>query len=115
VLEIVQSHEPSVVGIATLPPGGLAHTRHLCKRLHSRFPSQKILICRWGESPLDKREAWTACGADYIGLTFAETIKQLDELAQFLRPADGPSAGTKPGPGALPTRAPPGAGLLPAS
>ena len=35
------------VCLAATPPGGLAHTRYLCKRLRARFPDLKILVCRW--------------------------------------------------------------------
>src|SRR5262245_1657548 len=93
VLEIVQANQPAVVCIATLPPGGLAHTRHLCKRLRNRFPAQKILIGRWGAAePPNDRDAWSGCGADHIGVTFADTLKQLDWLGQFLRHLQRPTA-----------------------
>jgi len=85
----VAQQQPAVVCIAALPAGGLAHTRHLCKRLHSRFSDQKIIIARWGaRAPIENREEWSACGADYIGTTFEETLRQLEELGQYLRPAD---------------------------
>jgi hypothetical protein len=31
-----------------LPPGGLAHTRYLCKKLRARFLKVKIVVGRWG-------------------------------------------------------------------
>ena len=39
--------KPAVVVISTLPPGGLTHTRYLCKRIRQRFPEIKIVVGRW--------------------------------------------------------------------
>ena len=47
-LDRVDERRPAAVCIAAIPPGGLAHTRYLCKRLRSRFPELKILVGRWG-------------------------------------------------------------------
>jgi predicted PurR-regulated permease PerM len=88
VLEHVAQQQPAIVLIAALPAGGLAHTRHLCKRLRSRFHDQKIAIARWGASaPLENPDQWSACAADYVGTSFEETVSHLHELAQYLTPA----------------------------
>ncbi len=47
-LALVEERRPAAVCIAATPPGGLAHTRYLCKRLRSRFPELKVLVGRWG-------------------------------------------------------------------
>lgn len=47
-LGLVEERRPAAVCIAATPPGGLAHTRYLCKRLRSRFPELKVLVGRWG-------------------------------------------------------------------
>ncbi|MGI8977721.1 MAG: AI-2E family transporter [Pirellulaceae bacterium] len=85
----VEDEQPSVVCIAALPPGGLAHARLLCKRLRQTLPQLKILVGRWGLDGSDvaaNREELTEAGADLIGTTFEETTGQLLQLAQFLRP-----------------------------
>src|SRR5262249_40224450 len=87
VLQVVEQCRPAVVCIAALPSGGLARTRHLCKRLKGRFPQQKIIVGRWGAGQLDCGDHWATVGADYVATTLAESMRQLDELAQFLRPA----------------------------
>jgi hypothetical protein len=90
VMELVEASRPAVVCIAALPTGGLAQTRHLCKRLRGRFAGQKILVGRWGtHEPIDDREQWKSCGAEYVGATLAETMSHLEQVAQFLRPAQG--------------------------
>jgi predicted PurR-regulated permease PerM len=90
VLEIVDERRPAAVLIISLPDGGLAHTRHLCKRVRGRFPDQKIMIGRWnGPLPLENSHDWQMTGADYLATSISQTVEQLDELTQFLRPAAG--------------------------
>src|SRR5208337_2322282 len=43
-VERVGEQEPALVCIGALPPGGLAHTRYLCKRIRRRFPKIKIIV-----------------------------------------------------------------------
>jgi predicted PurR-regulated permease PerM len=86
-LELIAQRKPAVVCIAALPSGGLAPTRHLCKRIKQRLPEQKIVVGRWGGgAELENREEWSR-HADYVGVTLEETLDQLAELAQFVRPA----------------------------
>jgi predicted PurR-regulated permease PerM len=98
ILDLIEERRPSTVLIIALPAGGLAHTRHLCKRIRARFPDLKLLIGRWGgEGSLENREQWATSGAHYFGTTFAESLRQLDELTQFLRPvADSPAVAAPP-------------------
>ena len=85
-LELVAEKKPALVCIAATPPGGLAHTRYLCKRLRARFPELRILACRWGprasntSSPGQLEEA----GADTITATLLETRQQLESLLPVL-------------------------------
>jgi hypothetical protein len=88
VSQVEQDHS-LVVCIASLPPGGIAHTRLLCKRLRSRFPQLKILVGRWGlqTDVAGERDDLINAGADMVGITLEETTVQLVQLLQFLRPA----------------------------
>ena len=85
-LELVAEKEPGLVCIAATPPGGLAHTRYLCKRLRAKFPELRIVVCRWGprasaaSSPGQLEEA----GADAITTTLLETRQQLASLLPVL-------------------------------
>lgn len=71
--------EPAVVCIGALPPGGLVHTRYLCKRLRARLPNAKIVVGRWGlkgnveQNQDELREA----GADQVETTLLETRNHL--------------------------------------
>jgi hypothetical protein len=71
-LELVEERRPGVVCIASTPPGGLAHTRYLCKRLRSRFPDLKILVGRWGVRDITTTEPAREAGADRSGPTLKE-------------------------------------------
>ena len=89
VVEMVAEERPSIVCIASLPPGGLAHTRLLCKRLRSRYADLKIVVGRWGlQGGIERnREQLTSAGADYFATSLRETATQLVQLGHFLQSA----------------------------
>jgi predicted PurR-regulated permease PerM len=87
-LEMVALEEPDLVCIAAIPPGGRAHTRYLCKRLHARFPDLRIIVGRWGE---DVGEQKTSDELEQVGVfatavTLLETRQQLHALLPLLEP-----------------------------
>jgi predicted PurR-regulated permease PerM len=75
----VAEEGPALVCIAALPPGGLAHTRYLCKRLRARFPGINILVGRWGLTGNIEanREQLREAGADQMATTLLETRSHL--------------------------------------
>jgi predicted PurR-regulated permease PerM len=77
---------PALVCIGALPPGGLAHTRYLCKKLRARFPKIKIVVGRWGltGSLEANREQLQDAGADLIAATILETRSQMNSLLPIL-------------------------------
>jgi predicted PurR-regulated permease PerM len=84
---------PAVVCIGALPPGGLARTRFLCKRLRSQLPHAKVVVGRWGLKSTVEHEYLREAGADQIGTTLVET---LDQLRAWLPPLDKGAAETTP-------------------
>jgi predicted PurR-regulated permease PerM len=103
VVELVAEERPSLVCIASLPPGGLAHTRHLCKRLRSRYANLKVVVGRWGlKSNLERnREQLTTAGADHFATTLRDTCTQIVQLGPFLLSQKGAGAiEEKPSPAA---------------
>ncbi|OAI57802.1 hypothetical protein AYO47_07540 [Planctomyces sp. SCGC AG-212-M04] len=82
----VEDEQRAIVCVGSLPPGGLAHTRYLCKRLRAKLPGLKIVVGHWGsraavasnDDPL--REA----GADLIAVTLRDTCSQLEDLRSEL-------------------------------
>jgi predicted PurR-regulated permease PerM len=92
----VADQGPALVCIGALPPGGLAHTRYLCKKLRARFPEVKIVVGRWGLTGgvETNREQLQDAGADLIATTLLETRSQLNSLLPILTQQQGkPMAG----------------------
>jgi predicted PurR-regulated permease PerM len=77
---------PALVCIGALPPGGLAHTRYLCKKLRARFPEIKIVVGRWGLTGNVEadREQLQDAGANLTATTILETRSQLASLLSML-------------------------------
>jgi hypothetical protein len=76
----VQKINPVVVCVGSLPPGGLAHTRYLCKRLRGLSPSLRIVVGRWGqqEDMEQAKKELLRAGADDVFFTFEEGRQQLE-------------------------------------
>jgi predicted PurR-regulated permease PerM len=92
----VAEQAPALVCIGALPPGGLAHTRYLCKKLRARFPKVKIVVGRWGltGNVEANREQLQDAGADLTATTMLETRSQLSSLLPILTQEQGrPLAG----------------------
>jgi len=87
IVSLVADQHTAIVCIASLPPGGLAHTRLLCKRLRASFPDLKIIVGRWGLKPdaeKRNREQLLEAGADLFGTSLEETALQLAQLEQLI-------------------------------
>src|SRR5206468_9552756 len=78
-VSVAAEKNPTLICIGSLPPGGIAHTRYLCKRLRTRLPKTKIIVGRWGlkENLEANREQLTEAGADHVETTLLETQNQL--------------------------------------
>jgi predicted PurR-regulated permease PerM len=86
---------PAMICIAAVPPGGLAQTRYLCKRLRARFPNLKIAVGRWGTGSEDSNSILIA-GADKVGTTMIETREQMNQLCQMSPHSKAQSVTTVP-------------------
>jgi hypothetical protein len=84
---------PAMICIAAVPPGGLAQTRYLCKRLRARFPDLKIAVGRWGTGSEDSNSILLA-GADKVATTIIETREQMIQLSQFSPHSEAQSGAT---------------------
>ncbi len=69
----------AVICIGSVPPGGLAHTRYLCKRLRNRLPNAKIIVGRWGRQINEENyDQLIEAGATSVDTTVEGTRKQLN-------------------------------------
>ena len=84
---------PAMICIAAVPPGGLAQTRYLCKRLRARFPNLKIAVGRWGTGS-DDSDRILLSGADKVGTTMIETCEQMIQLCQISPHSEAQSGAT---------------------
>ena len=94
VIDQIAEKSPALVCISSLPPGGLAQARYLCKRLRSRFPDLKIIVGRWGMHSEGDGRTLVAAGADKVGTSLVETRDQVMQLSQIKSPdaTDQPAA-----------------------
>jgi len=99
----VTEQTPAVVCIGSLPPGGLARTRYLCKRLRGRLPHAKVVVGRWGQTGNleSTHEQLRELGVDRIVTTLTETQAALNGWLSALAPqnsaiAEGTAAPIKP-------------------
>ncbi|HUC99242.1 MAG TPA: B12-binding domain-containing protein, partial [Candidatus Polarisedimenticolaceae bacterium] len=83
IIERIAEKKPALVCLASLPPGGLAQTRYLCKRLRARFPDSKLIVGRWG-SRTDNSTALSDAGADRTGNKLIESRDHIIQLSQIL-------------------------------
>jgi hypothetical protein len=90
----VEDARPSCLCVAALPPGGLAHTRYLLKRLRARVTGLCLIVGRWGVSlgPSEDPAPLTAAGADRVGATLAATRDQVLEMLPLLAPVADPAS-----------------------
>ena len=86
VLSPVQQQRVGLVCTAALPPGALAPTRYLCKRLRVRFPKLKVVVGRWGfnGNTQEDRTRLLSAGADEVAMTLRETRSHMMELIPLL-------------------------------
>lgn len=75
----IRAFKPAVVIIGALPPGGLTHTRYVCKRVRREFPAAKLMVGRWGltEALDENRTRLMEAGADSVSASLAELKQQL--------------------------------------
>jgi predicted PurR-regulated permease PerM len=87
----LRQEKAPVVCVAAVPPGGLAQTLYLTKRLRRQFPDVKIAIGLWGQAELEPRvvERLRQTGADVVAATLQESRNQLVPLLQAAAAAVG--------------------------
>ena len=87
--EVVQRAEalqPAVIVICSLPPGGLAHSRYVCKRIAKQFPEARIVVGRCGptDDTPDAVNLLTEAGASHISNNLTDTVHHLNTWSAAL-------------------------------
>ena len=83
VAQLVEERRPALVCIGSVAPGGVSHTRHLCKRLRARCPDLSMVVGRFGlhDESLDEQQQLEEGGADHIAPTMRELARHVAELS----------------------------------
>ncbi len=76
IVKLVAQEKPDVICVASIPPGGLSHTRYLIDRLRERYPEVRLVVGRWGASTLIGREQEMLgqVGAQRIAVSLFDTL-----------------------------------------
>ena len=69
-----REHGADIVVVSALPPGGVAQTRYLCKRLRTALPGIRIVVARpaVADEAEAVRQALLTAGADAVGASLVE-------------------------------------------
>lgn len=84
-IQRVARHNPEVICIGSVAPGGIAQTRHIAKKLRAAMPKAKIVVGRLGlanefNEIEDQRKLLQSAGADEVTVTLVETRAVLARL-----------------------------------
>lgn len=90
IVDRARRHGADLVAVGSLPPGGLAQARYMCKRLRAGLPAARIVVGRWCavEEAEALRQQLTDTGAHAVGTTLKETR---DLVLQFVRVRPAPA------------------------
>jgi hypothetical protein len=86
VLAEAGENQTGLVCIAAVQPGGLAHTRYLCKRFRAQFSELKIVVGLWGfKGELGPtRDSLLSAGADQVATSLLESRDQISNLGPLI-------------------------------
>ena len=86
VVAMAVEKKPELVCIGALSAGGVAKSRHLCKRLRGALPKPKIVIGSWGsiDDTGEIRNYLLSQGADRVAISLLEARDQITNLRQLV-------------------------------
>jgi predicted PurR-regulated permease PerM len=91
-LEKIRRARPKIVVISGIRPGAVLHSRDLCKRVRAIPDAPPIVVGLWSaSSDLERaRERLESAGAHSVTTSFADGLRQLEQLRSAHLPALGP-------------------------
>ena len=83
VAQLVEERRPALICIGSVAPGGMSHTRHLCKRLRGRCPDVSLVVGRFGlhDEYAHEQQQLVEGGADRVAQTMRELGRHVAELS----------------------------------
>jgi predicted PurR-regulated permease PerM len=98
IVSLAEEEEVDGVCISSVPPGGLSHTKYLCRRFRACLPQVKIFVGHWcGEA--GKAQGWAGLEADAVVYSLQEMLHQLEAWKPVLQSKTPASA--KPSEGSV--------------
>jgi predicted PurR-regulated permease PerM len=77
IVNLAEEEKAEGICILSLPPGGLNHSKYLCKRLRAKLPALKIFLGHM-DSDDASPESWSKIGADVVSFSLVDLVKQLE-------------------------------------
>ncbi len=76
-----EAQAPDVICITSIPPGGLAQARYICRRLRAKLPTTPIVVIRPGVQARSREsaESLTADGATSVVFTLQDAQLKVDQ------------------------------------
>jgi hypothetical protein len=82
-VHLVEEKQPDTLCLSALPPRSHFAAGTLCRRLRSKLPHLKILVCRWSVPEHDAdMKPLLAAGATWVATNVEEARTILEELAE---------------------------------
>jgi len=83
IVRALEENPPALICISAMPPGAELAAKRLCRRIRSRLPQAKILVCRWGlpGQDLDPKPLLES-GASWV----VTTLKEAQEIITGINP-----------------------------
>ena len=95
----IRESPPTIVFIASLPPGSLAHALYLCKRLRLSSPDLQFVVGRLGQTraAYRDRERLLEAGANFVVKSLCETRELLNSRFALLSSTPAPPTAASSG------------------
>jgi hypothetical protein len=85
-VEMVEQKDAQLVVVSAMPPAAVAHSRYLCKRIHTKYPEISMIVGLWSfRGDLKKATDRITCvGTVSVMTTLKEAMDQIHQQAQPL-------------------------------
>jgi len=93
-LEQVAQQKASIVCVSALPPFATGQARSLCKRLHARYPSLRVVVGLWNYDGgiVKAQERFESVYTDCVATSLADVSKQIGQLTEAILLLEEPAA-----------------------
>jgi hypothetical protein len=85
-VEEVERKNASLIAVSAMPPAAVAHSRYLCKRIHTKYPEMSMIVGLWSfRGDLKKATDRITCvGSVSVMTSLREAMDQIHQQVQPL-------------------------------